>query len=483
MGWGVGSKGSHEAAEGGIGEVMGPWARARRENLLFLFVVALTTFVCNATDCNIDQQQNGRNTERQKFIEVHSKLRENIVKGTAYQSLGIVPTGSNMYDMTYNCRMEYDLQKELDKCTGKITNFKGYGQNLAIVYNSPAAVNPVDKIDDVLNSWINAGRIYGIQNSENMYLDPRTYTFANMAYAKSLRFGCAYAQCGANEAHISCVYNLIGAYENNTIYEKGSQCTNDRDCTTYPGSRCKKQTGLCIYKGTPPCSGGGTNTMCQGNKGMTDEGRKKVLEAHNTRRSLLARGLVQNGKSTSKLPSSLFMPKMIYNCETEASAIEYANGCSLKKSEESTRPGVRRKRIRLPITERRPRDKKDCWLTAVYKCSGNYNLVSRDLYELAKLLAATSWWDQITKEAIDRQVTYSVNLRNKEIDQSAFTQMAWASSVRLGCAIQTCFAKSFIVCRYSPAGNVLKEQIYKPGVVCKGCQAACKTSDGLCDLF
>ncbi|ETN69555.1 hypothetical protein NECAME_19466, partial [Necator americanus] len=79
--------------------------------------------------------------------------------------------------------------------------------------------------------------------------------------------------------------------------------------------------------------------MCQGNKGMTDEGRKKVLEAHNTRRSLLARGLVQNGKSTSKLPSSLFMPKMIYNCETEASAIEYAKGCSLKKSEESTRPG------------------------------------------------------------------------------------------------------------------------------------------------
>ncbi|KAK6746316.1 hypothetical protein RB195_012431 [Necator americanus] len=383
---------------------------------------------CNAVDCNIDQQQNGRNTERQKFIEVHSKLRENIVKGTAYQSLGIVPTGSNMYDMTYNCRMEYDLQKELDKCTGKITNFKGYGQNLAIVYNSPAAVNPVDKIDDVLNSWINAGRIYGIQNSENMYLDPRTYTFANMAYAKSLRFGCAYAQCGANEAHISCVYNLI--YDTCRKLESSSE----EPMKTTPSTR--KDPSARTIGTAQLIRGGGTNTMCQGNKGMTDEGRKKVLEAHNTRRSLLARGLVQNGKSTSKLPSSLFMPKMIYNCETEASAIEYANGCSLKKSEESTRPG-----------------------------------------------AATSWWDQITKEAIDRQVTYSVNLRNKEIDQSAFTQMAWASSVRLGCAIQTCFAKSFIVCRYSPAGNVLKEQIYKPGVVCKGCQAACKTSDGLCDLF
>ncbi|ETN73385.1 hypothetical protein NECAME_18373 [Necator americanus] len=76
-------------------------------------------------------------------------------------------------------------------------------------------------------------------------------------------------------------------------------------------------------------------------------------------------------------------------------------------------------------------------------------------------------------------MTYSSNLKN----HSSFSQMAWASSVRLGCAIQTCHDKSFIVCRYSPAGNVLKEQIYKPGVVCRGCQAACKTSDGLCDIL
>ncbi|ETN71525.1 hypothetical protein NECAME_19283, partial [Necator americanus] len=77
------------------------------------------------------------------------------------------------------------------------------------VYSAQAQINPRQKIDDVLESWINAGRIYGIQNSENVYNDPRMYTFANMAYAKSLRFGCAYTECGVNEAHISCVYNLM----------------------------------------------------------------------------------------------------------------------------------------------------------------------------------------------------------------------------------------------------------------------------------
>ncbi|KAK6746317.1 hypothetical protein RB195_012432 [Necator americanus] len=429
--------------------------RSRGHFLSFLCVIALTTHVYSAIECKIDGNQNAKNTERQKFLEVHNQLRQSIVEGLPFQSLGTVPTGSKMYGLSYSCRMEYDLQAELDKCTGKITNFKGFAQNLAIVYSAGGNVNPTQKIDEVLNSWVNAGRIYGIQNSENIYLDPRTYTFANMAYAKTLRIGCAYKQCGANnvEAHISCVYNLVGAYGNNTIYEKGSKCTNDKDCTTYPGSTCKKQTGLCMYKGTPPVPGGGTNTMCQGNKGMTDEARKKILEAHNTRRSLLARGLVQNGKSSNKLPSSLFMPKMIYNCETEASAIEYANGCSLKKSEESTRPEYGENVYVYPIPNADP-------VPAFEE-------------------AATSWWDQITKEAIDRQVTYSVNLKN----HSSFSQMAWASSVRLGCAIQTCYDKSFIVCRYSPAGNLLKEQIYKPGAVCRGCQAACKTSDGLCDIF
>ncbi|ETN83996.1 hypothetical protein NECAME_17293 [Necator americanus] len=106
--------------------------------------------------------------------------------------------------------MEYDLQAELDKCTGKITNFKGFAQNLAIVYSGGGNIDPTQKIDEALNSWINAGRIYGIQNSENVYSDPQMYTFANMAYAKTLRIGCAYAKCANDmEAHISCVYNLV----------------------------------------------------------------------------------------------------------------------------------------------------------------------------------------------------------------------------------------------------------------------------------
>ncbi|KAK6746313.1 hypothetical protein RB195_012430 [Necator americanus] len=389
--------------------------------------------------CNIDAAQNAKNTKRDDFLKFHNDMRENIAKGTAFESFGKLPAAKNMYQLLYSCRLEYDLQKELDKCTGKITDFKGRGQNLAILYDSAAPVNPEQKFKDALYLWGNTARIYGKENSENIY-DARMYPFANMAYGKTLRVGCAYKQCN-NEAHISCLYNLVGAYVNNSIYEKGSACTKNVDCTTYAGSTC-----------------GGVNTMCAGNDGMTDEARNKVLSEHNNKRSLLARGLIRNGKNVNKrnLPASSYMPKMIYDCATEASAIEYANTCTLVKSAADTRSGY----------------------------GENVYVYSKPNADPAAVLkeAVEKWWNQIFEDAINWRVTYIPSLMNKPIDQNGFTQMAWAKSVKLGCGIQTCNAQSFIVCRYSPTGNVLNEQIYTPGRVCAGCSAACNASEGLCNL-
>ncbi|KHJ75022.1 hypothetical protein OESDEN_25362 [Oesophagostomum dentatum] len=58
--------------------------------------------------------------------------------------------------------------------------------------------------------------------------------------------------------------------------------------------------------------------------------------------------------------------------------------------------------------------------------------------------------------------------------------MAWANSKKLGCAMQTCSSSSFIVCRYSPKGNILGQKIYKNGKTCAGCPATCNATEGLC---
>uniref|UniRef100_A0A671MQ39 Peptidase inhibitor 15-like n=1 Tax=Sinocyclocheilus anshuiensis TaxID=1608454 RepID=A0A671MQ39_9TELE len=60
-----------------------------------------------------------------------------------------------------------------------------------------------------------------------------------------------------------------------------------------------------------------------------------------------------------------------------------------------------------------------------------------------------------------------------------YTQMVWASSNRVGCAIQTCYnmvvwgvvwrEATYLVCNYSPKGNWIGDAPYRVGVPCSAC--------------
>ncbi|EYC12702.1 hypothetical protein Y032_0046g1373 [Ancylostoma ceylanicum] len=376
-----------------------------------------------------------------------------------------------MYQLIYDCKMEKELQEEIEGCTGKATLAEKYGQNILVIHSDrlPALTqNPVtqqndnksDRLKFTVDMWASPQNYYGLKNVSD-YDDNRLYTFANMANGKTLRFGCGYkADCGANQdiVHTSCIYNLVGGYPHSVLYERGRMCKKNTDCTTYENSKCDQTSHLCVFKGTPPGPGGGPNTKCPKNKGMGDPARKAILDAHNKRRSKLARGQIRNGrKATNKnLPTASFMTKMTYDCATEAEAIEYANTCELMKSAQNDRRGYGENVFIYPAPNADP--------VAAFEA------------------AAKSWWDQIFLDGINWEVKYTQSLKDKTIDQKAFTQMAWAKSMKLGCGMQTCGMSSFIVCRYSPAGNVLNEPIYLPGDICSGCRAACKESDGLCNL-
>ncbi|RCN34915.1 hypothetical protein ANCCAN_19236 [Ancylostoma caninum] len=171
-----------------------------------------------------------------------------------------------------------------------------------------------DRMKLAIYIWTSPQIYYGLKNVSD-YDNNRLYTFANMANGKTLRFACGYKSCGNNNdiIHISCIYNLMGGYPHSVLYEIGQMCKKDKDCTTYENSKCDQTNHLCSFKGTPPQPGGGPNTKCPNNKGMGDPARKAILDAHNKRRSRLARGLVRNGKkATNKnLPTASFMPKMV----------------------------------------------------------------------------------------------------------------------------------------------------------------------------
>ncbi|CAJ0595741.1 unnamed protein product [Cylicocyclus nassatus] len=234
--------------------------------------------------------------------------------------------------------------------------------------------------------------------------------------------------------------------------------TSTRETTTTGVTSTSETTTT----GVAPTSATTTADINSDNDYMTAAGRNKAVKTHNYRRTLLATGQIRNGKnpSNANLPTAAFMSKMEYDMDLEAQAIDYAKGCSLKKSDESTRPGIGEN---------------------VYV----HDTVITDQVELFNTVAI-SWWTQIFKDGINRQLIFSENLRDKQakkgIDQTAFTQMAWANTNKIGCAVVDCSGKSFVVCRYSPAGNILNQTIYRIGNVCGLCGGTCSPDVGLCTM-
>ncbi|PIO68426.1 hypothetical protein TELCIR_09787 [Teladorsagia circumcincta] len=64
-------------------------------------------------------------------------------------------------------------------------------------------------------------------------------------------------------------------------------------------------------------------------------------------------------------------------------------------------------------------------------------------------------------------------------------QMAWASTTQVGCGAKLCGDNYIVVCRYTPRGNVVNQNIYNAGPMCSQCFGACSKTylyKGLCVL-
>jgi hypothetical protein len=65
----------------------------------------------------------------------------------------------------------------------------------------------------------------------------------------------------------------------------------------------------------------------------------------------------------------------------------------------------------------------------------------------------------------------SVSRSGKWEDVGHYTQMVWPTTTRVGCALASNAANDFLVCRYSPAGNVLGRAVPYATVMAKGSSA------------
>ncbi|KHJ79234.1 SCP-like protein [Oesophagostomum dentatum] len=189
---------------------------------------------------------------------------------------------------------------------------------------------------------------------------------------------------------------------------------------------------------------------------MTPEAREAVVAMHNKLRSSLARGQEKDGLG-GNAPKASKMLKMVYDCEVEASAMKNAQQCIFEHSESKFGEN-------LFMTSELNADK----VQAVKE-------------------ASQEWWDELKKYGIGQQNILTQELFYSTNQIGHYTQMAWETSYKLGCAVQHCDDMTYVVCQYSPAGNALNRLIYTPGEPCQtddGCPGSytCSKEEGLCNV-
>ncbi|KAK6758463.1 hypothetical protein RB195_015965 [Necator americanus] len=435
------------------------------------------------------------------IVNGHDGIRRKLALGTALNNNGTLPPAKNMYGMVFSGNIETEAQRLAQKCSSRVRGTTG-AQNIRFFKDENLTLlNDKELVDIALSDWYAPVQIFGLHNENNTYNDLRLESFANLIYYKNNDFGCALKRCNTTSKRTPLVAVLICLYANPPIlgqplYETGTACSDDNDCTVLPYSLCAD--GICITHVLFPRPE--PNEICPQNVNMTDTIREKFHNTHNKFRAKLARGFIQNeprpsptslleerilerdvpiesddlkdleeASTTSeqpdqqnasniqedRLPTAGDMYYMMYDCDLEAEAQQHASECSLKMSNSFSREDVGEN---------------------VHVFSGS----SRSLQNAAEK-AVNAWWNEMPNERFNKEMIFTEEMSYDKTNSSLrFTQMVWAKSYRLGCGIQNCAGKLFVVCRYAERGNIVGNHIYRAGSPCEFCSESCAPKVGLC---
>ncbi|KAI6198797.1 SCP domain-containing protein [Aphelenchoides besseyi] len=191
---------------------------------------------------------------------------------------------------------------------------------------------------------------------------------------------------------------------------------------------------------------------------MNDTRRLVALNAHNTLRSIVAKGEAVN-KNGTHLPNATNIYQLTYSKLVESYAIEKANSCQWNH-------------------------------TYVNGTSNNlYVFGSTSGFsspEIALNQSVSSWYSELKDDGQSSLTLDSTNYNH-------FTEVVWAKVKEIGCAVANCpkmagvdfganYKYTFVVCDYSPSGNYLGQNIYEPGPSCSNCPSGstCNPDNKLC---
>ncbi|RCN43960.1 SCP-like protein [Ancylostoma caninum] len=371
---------------------------------------------------------------RELYLKQANALREQIAQGTAdCKDSKKCPQGKNIYKLFWDCMLEMEAQKAVDKCTDTASPLPD--ATIIIKKQSLTTCNPKPLFKETVKGWWDVVKTVGLDDIPINKAGLETFTA--LANGRATRIGCAQKNCNG-DLYLACVTFQKAPETNQPIYEVGTGCATNADCTTFAGSKCKAARKVCQTQ------------ICPNNAHITtDEIRNIFLNLHNQHRSNLARGLVRNGNTQAFARQASKMIKLTYSCTAETSAFAWARQC---QDRDSNTGGVSENRYTFP----------------------NKNL---DMTVVARR-ASNRWFEEITTKGMSQA---DLNRYYARLGVSHYARMAWDSTRSFGCAIYKCPNFINAVCHYN-GGGAEGGQIYKMGPACNRCSTigATRCEQGLC---
>ncbi|RCN50652.1 SCP-like protein [Ancylostoma caninum] len=360
---------------------------------------------------------------RDQYLKSINKLRKQIAEGSANNNnQGKCPQGQNVYKLSW------------DQCKLDVAPPAGNSQ---LIKRVESTCNPTKILKTSIPDWWNKD----VQNVgvDNPPLNKQGLEeFAKLANGRAAKIGCAQRNCN-EQLFVACVINEPAPAANMAIYEVGKGC----NCTTYLDSKCSNN--LCIA-GHP-----GDNTICPENQIISDTIRRKFMNDHNQRRSLLATGAVSMASGPARRASK--MRRLGYDCAAERSAYEAAKKC-----------------LNTPSSP------------ANYDENMRHTNINIDQITAAGR-GSNGWWNEVYNLRMNQDATLNRYYSNLGIPN--FANMAWDSHAKLGCAVVNCRTFWNVICHYTPKTRSDGGQMYKMGPQCRRCRdygnPSCNNSDGLCN--
>ncbi|RCN50429.1 SCP-like protein [Ancylostoma caninum] len=420
----------------------------------------------------IDSHINKINTYRTKLIKGE---QENGVTGA------MLPKGKNINKIAWSCDLELAAIKAVGgKCVTMKPATPSGNTDFFASYQDPDYYDTSIMLDIWLDE-INAHSFHNVTAMDSVkYDNEQLRNYANLVRGTTTSFGCVEMKCATENLFTAyCLTNQAELQKDGVVYEVGNgTCTQDSDCTG--GATCDTGSGLCVPAATTTSAAAGTTTTpastvatttigstttiatttAGGGGGVLPSpapGKDNLQFSINTCyfcRAELAKGNIAK-KNGNLLPKGADMSRLRYNCGLEAAVAQFVQQCPTATSPESSRAGLGENFFR--------RNGLADYSAAVHK-------------------AVTSWWKVVRQvNGIGMAVTFRQQHLSSPI--VSFTQMAWAKTRKMGCAIAKCSSDYVVACRYSPRGNQVDQVVYARGNPCTACASGAWCTEGaLCTL-